>query len=297
MIRNKECDKCWLSEQSSTICLMNEPKKEYPLMIVSDYPANVDSKDGTVFESAKERLLIGVLKQVLKVDFGDVYFTYLTKCRPADDNSPGRESMEACMDYLYQEIEEVNPKVIVPLGAVVLSAFTDEKIKENRGKFIEVDIKGTVRVLCPVYSPGFVERQDALMIVFAEDLQKAYNRAIDMPMDKQYVPTTVVTTMRDVRKLFEWVETTGVCCFDFETTGTNTFVDNFMATGLALSFQVGHAYFIPLYHSERCFTDDEIKVVFDLLSEVMSDVNNRSSFQHFHVPERYHQPVGIWSNM
>ncbi len=104
MIRNKKCDKCWLSEQSDTVCLMQEPEKEYAMMVISDYPSNSDIKDGTIFESAKERLMMRVLKEALKVDFDDIYFTYLTKCRPADDNAPGRESVESCSDYSHRTL-------------------------------------------------------------------------------------------------------------------------------------------------------------------------------------------------
>ena len=282
---------------------MNEPNKEYPLMVISDYPANVDVKDGTVFESAKERLIIGVFRDVLKADFEDIYFTYLVKCRPDDDNAPGRESRDACSYYLYEEIKKVNPKVIVLLGNTVKSEFILEDIplKDVRGEFIEVDVEGDTRIVLPTYSPGFIERQDLLLKIFAEDLQKAYNRAIDLPMDKKYVPTTICRTMDEVRFVFDSIKKTGVFCFDFETTGINTFDDNFKATGLSISFQIGHAYFIPLFHFESPFivtgepvlTFDEfnIQFIFDMLAEVMSDVKIRKIAQNLkfdsHVCVRY----------
>lgn len=63
------------------------------------------------------------LLQGIHVDREDVYVTNLVKCNPPGNEDPHPEVIERCRYYLEREIEEVQPKVIVSLGAVALRYF------------------------------------------------------------------------------------------------------------------------------------------------------------------------------
>ena len=63
------------------------------------------------------------------------YMTSVTKCYPgrqpsgSGDRVPGRREQELCRPFLDQEIELVNPGVIIPIGRLAINLFYPKKLK------------------------------------------------------------------------------------------------------------------------------------------------------------------------
>ena len=63
------------------------------------------------------------------------YMTSVTKCYPgrqpsgSGDRVPGRREQELCRPFLDQEIELVDPRVIIPIGRLAINLFYSKKLK------------------------------------------------------------------------------------------------------------------------------------------------------------------------
>ena len=284
-IRDESCTKCMLYEGCKTVCNtppINTKNPHKPLMIVMDYPAYEDDKNGTQMQSKREQTLMAILEKVIKADINDIHFTYAVKCRPADENPPEKDHADTCMYYLEEEILLVKPKVVLTLGDFTTKVVIGKSgITSHRGKIFDMEIDGFVTSVIPTYSPSFIERTDRNLKQFAEDVMRAYYKAIDFVQEgQQYAKTISVNKLKLFEEVLGYVRETGVLCFDFETTGLDTFAEDFQVTALAISFQIGSAYVVPLYHQERIFTDDEISWMMVKVGELMSDPNIRKIAQN-----------------
>ena len=76
------------------------------------------------------------------------YMTSVTKCYPGrqpsgnGDRVPSRREQELCRTFLDQEIELVNPQVIIPIGRLAINLFYPKKLKLQEIIGTQVDIQG-----------------------------------------------------------------------------------------------------------------------------------------------------------
>ena len=76
------------------------------------------------------------------------YMTSVTKCYPGrqpsgnGDRVPSRREQELCRTFLDQEIELVNPQVIIPIGRLAINLFYPKKLKLQEIIGTQVDVQG-----------------------------------------------------------------------------------------------------------------------------------------------------------
>ena len=81
----------------------------------------------------------------------DVYIANVVKCRPPGNRDPERSEVEQCSGYLRQQIEAIDPLVIVPLGRHALGWFNPSlRITASNGKIFRHED----RVLMPLLHPS-----------------------------------------------------------------------------------------------------------------------------------------------
>jgi DNA polymerase len=97
----------------------------------------------------------------------DVFITNIVKCRPPNNRDPRPEEIEACAgDYLEQQIQAINPKVIVTLGRFSMARFLpDVKISNVHGR--PMWIKG--RLIVPMFHPAAALHQPSLKPALVAD--------------------------------------------------------------------------------------------------------------------------------
>lgn len=139
--------------------------------------------------------------------------------------------------------------VIVALGMDAVESVigkSKEKISKLRGEFIVSENYQ----LMPTYSTNYAIRTEANLKLLAEDIEKAYKllNGLELTAEPKKTNTTMITTYEGVEKLVEYIKETGVCAFDYETTGLDIFSDDFAATMISFSFQHGSSYTIPIDH-------------------------------------------------
>ena len=85
----------------------------------------------------------------------EVYIGNIVKCRPPNNRNPNPDEADACIPYLYRQIELIEPKVIVLLGSVPLKFLLNKTgITRLRGNWF--NFRG-IQVM-PTYHPAYLLR-------------------------------------------------------------------------------------------------------------------------------------------
>lgn len=95
----------------------------------------------------------------IKLARADIFITNAVMCNPRQESGANRKPTGAeiknCSEFLRRQIELVDPRVVVTLGAVALAAlapvaYHDLTLKESAGRVIKWD----GRLLVPLYHPS-----------------------------------------------------------------------------------------------------------------------------------------------
>jgi uracil-DNA glycosylase family 4 len=135
------------------------------LMFIGEAPGADEDLQGEPFVGKAGQLLTKII-ETMGYRRSDVFIANVLKCRP--DMPPGKtgnrkptpEEMATCLPYLREQIEIVQPRVMVALGAVALEGLLGKtgSVTEMRGKW--QDFHGTP--LMPTYHPAYLLRNQAL---------------------------------------------------------------------------------------------------------------------------------------
>lgn len=125
----------------------------------------------------------------------------------------------------------------------------------------------------PTVSPGYIEHNPNYLKTFADHIQLAANISMGIEQKEATNQFIIVKDLGTIEKLVQYCRQTGYVSFDFETTDLTdlgTFDPDFMVNTLAISFQQGSAYVIPLMHSESTINSHLTQVI-SILKEIFSD--------------------------
>lgn len=135
MPRNIHCQNCDLYKTTYQVCVWSSgPQNQHvDIMLVGEAPGADEERMNKPFVGAAGKILDNALRQA-GISRDDVYITNVAKCRPPGNRKPTKDEMSACMSYLVEQIDEIEPRVIVPLGNTALEALTGLKaITKARG--------------------------------------------------------------------------------------------------------------------------------------------------------------------
>ncbi len=85
------------------------------LMIIGEAPGYFEDQQGLPFVGKAGMLLDQMLKSI-DLTNDDVYIANVLKCRPPNNRDPNSNEITQCSAYLAQQIQMVNPKLILALG-------------------------------------------------------------------------------------------------------------------------------------------------------------------------------------
>lgn len=133
------CTKCPLWE-SRTHAVPGDGKYAAKVMIIGEAPGKEEDESGKPFVGSAGRYLDHVLEGT-GLDRGDFFITNTVKCRPPKNRVPKSLEIKTCTtNYLFNQIELLNPKLVMLLGVVAAKTVLGLKsIGEARGRVIEKD--------------------------------------------------------------------------------------------------------------------------------------------------------------
>ncbi len=160
----KKCDLC----HSRNKGVPGEGPPDAEIMFIGEGPGFHENMQGRPFVGAAGDLLVELLGAIgMKRE--QVFITNVVKCRPPGNRDPQPEELQACNPYLEQQIQIINPKVIVTLGRFSMARFIPQaKISEIHGQ--PVTVKGMLVV--PFFHPAAALHRPSLRPVVEQDFAK-----------------------------------------------------------------------------------------------------------------------------
>lgn len=114
------CRKCFLCE-GRTRTVPGEGHPTAKLMFVGEGPGRTEDETGRPFVGRAGELLTQII-EAIELKREDVFIANVVKCRPPQNRKPLPDEMAACRAYLERQIELVQPKTLVALGATAAEA-------------------------------------------------------------------------------------------------------------------------------------------------------------------------------
>lgn len=134
--RINRCIKCELGK-TRTKFVFGSGNPNADIMLVGEAPGADEDIQGLPFVGRAGQLLTKLLKNI-GIDRNDVYICNILKCRPPNNRKPLPSEIEMCKPYLLKQIELIQPKVIIALGATAVEGLFNlkKKMGELRGKIL-----------------------------------------------------------------------------------------------------------------------------------------------------------------
>ncbi|MBN1765626.1 MAG: uracil-DNA glycosylase [Sedimentisphaerales bacterium] len=180
-----QCKKCDL--QASRInCVPGEGNPDARIVFVGEAPGESEDQQGRPFVGRAGQLLTNMIKAMgLKRD--EVFICNILKCRPPKNRDPQGHEIAACIDYLSQQLDIIEPEMIVALGAHAARTLlnTNSSIGQLRGRvheYLPHPLAQPVKLVA-TYHPAYVLRyytKENRMCVW-QDMQKVL-QALGLPI-------------------------------------------------------------------------------------------------------------------
>jgi len=164
-----DCTRCKLHKQGRKQIVFGVGNPRAELMFVGEGPGADEDARGEPFVGRAGQLLNNMIK-AMGLRREDVYICNVVKCRPPENRPPEPDEVEVCSQYLLRQIDAINPKVLVCLGAVAAKTLleTNRGITQFRGQWLEW--RG--RKLMATYHPAYLLRNPNAKGEVWKDLQK-----------------------------------------------------------------------------------------------------------------------------
>jgi len=163
----QKCQKCPLCTSRKNV-VFGEGSPNADLMFIGEGPGYDEDQQGRPFVGKAGDLLT---KMITAMQFTreQVYIANIVKCRPPKNRNPLPEEAAVCLPYLQRQIELIQPKVIVILGAVPLKYLLNKTgITRLRGQW---DSYNNIKVM-PTFHPAYLLRDPSAKAVTWGDLQQ-----------------------------------------------------------------------------------------------------------------------------
>jgi uracil-DNA glycosylase family 4 len=136
-IQIRSCLQCPL-HATRTKAVPGEGSPSARVMLIGEAPGREEDRRGQPFVGAAGRFLDEVLAGS-GVDRSDLFITNTVKCRPENNRPPRKREVDICTSlYLFEQIELVNPALIMLLGSVATKKLLGvSSVNEVRGRVIE----------------------------------------------------------------------------------------------------------------------------------------------------------------
>jgi len=136
------CTKCLHLARSRTQTVFGVGNPDAELMFVGEAPGADEDARGEPFVGRAGQLLTRII-ETMGLSRDEVYIANILKCRPdmpkgvPGNRPPTPQEMQTCIGYLIEQIEIIQPRVVVALGATAVEGLLGARgvMRELRGKW------------------------------------------------------------------------------------------------------------------------------------------------------------------
>ena len=150
-----QCQRCDLAKERKHV-VVSRGHPSARLMVIGEAPGADEDAQGRPFVGRSGRLLDACLTEVGLEQADDIYICNLIKCRPPGNRRPTPVELRACRPWLDRQILEVNPELLLILGATASAALLESRtpISRLRGQWTQWE----GRFVMPSFHPSYLLR-------------------------------------------------------------------------------------------------------------------------------------------
>ena len=184
-----DCTRCVLHKQGRKQIVFGVGNPDAELMFVGEGPGADEDEQGIPFVGRAGQLLTNMITNGMGLKREDVYIANVVKCRPPGNRTPERDECDTCSPFLFRQIETIQPKMIVALGAVAAKTLlgVNEPMARLRGQIYDFSTPKRAGQqpydgkLVVTYHPAFLLRDPRQKAEAWKDLQIVM-RYLDIPL-------------------------------------------------------------------------------------------------------------------
>jgi uracil-DNA glycosylase len=179
------CTLCPQLAGTRTTVVFGSGNADAQLMFVGEAPGANEDKQGLPFVGQAGRLLEQLLNEI-GLSRADVFIANVLKCRPPGNRDPLPQEIESCQEYLYRQLELIEPRVVCTLGNFSTKLLREDPLGITRlhGR-AEVRRIGprTVR-LYPLFHPAAALYTPSMLATLREDFARI-PELLELPAPEQ----------------------------------------------------------------------------------------------------------------
>ncbi len=181
-----KCRKCGLAATRNHV-IFGEGNPDARILVIGEAPGREEDLGGRPFIGTSGQLLDKIFAACGFTREEHLYISNIVKCRPPGNRPPKPQERRACLPWLYRQIEQIDPSIMIFLGATALKGLAgdDKRITRLRGTWM--DWNG--RLAMPVFHPSALLRNPDLKRDTWQDFKKIvykYRELVDASHHSQH---------------------------------------------------------------------------------------------------------------
>jgi DNA polymerase len=137
------CPRCSELAATRTNVVFGAGDANADLMFVGEAPGRHEDEQGLPFVGQAGKLLDTLLGEI-GLERSDVFIANVLKCRPPGNRDPQPVEIANCRDYLYRQLELIEPSVVCTLGN-----FSTKLLREDNTGITQLRGKPEIRTIGP----------------------------------------------------------------------------------------------------------------------------------------------------
>ncbi len=167
------CVRCTELARTRNSVVFGAGNADADLMFVGEAPGASEDQQGLPFVGAAGKLLEKLLVEI-GLTRTDVFIGNVLKCRPPGNRDPQPIEIENCREYLYRQVELIQPRVICTLGNFSTKLLREDPtgITRLHGQAEVLTIGRRAVRLYPIFHPAAALYTPRMLETLREDFQR-----------------------------------------------------------------------------------------------------------------------------
>lgn len=136
----ENCTRCGLCETRKNV-VFGVGNQNSDILFIGEGPGEQEDLQGQPFVGPAGKLLDDMLSIIDLDRKKNCYIANIVKCRPPHNRDPLETEQDACIDFLNQQIQLIQPKIIVCLGRIAATRLIrpDFRITKEHGQWTNIN--------------------------------------------------------------------------------------------------------------------------------------------------------------
>ena len=167
------CTRCAELAATRKTVVFGAGNADADLMFVGEAPGASEDEQGLPFVGAAGKLLEKLLGEI-GMARADVFIANTLKCRPPGNRDPQPVEIENCREYLYRQVELIQPRVICTLGNFATKLLRDDPtgITRLHGQPEVLEVGRRAVRLYPIFHPAAALYTPRMLQTLREDFSR-----------------------------------------------------------------------------------------------------------------------------